>query len=272
MKKIRDKMPSRKKGEREVKNKFDLTSVQREMLTELRDVLEMFEFITDEFETNRINISRVYPAVKYLKENLLAKDEMNVTITYQHTDNLRKDLLKSLDKRFDHIINQDIFLLSTFLDPNFGISAFEPNFPKTVKSKIIALTKISEAKQTALNPIENSEVSEKGNILKNKRNDNYKKHKLSEKKTTDKVDLINDYVSVVDEINFNGCPLLFWKANENKFRILSEMARKYLEVPASSAAVERVFSIAGHILSCKRKMSTKLFCHLVFLKLNEMLF
>jgi hypothetical protein len=75
MKKIRDKMPSRNKGEREVKNKFDLTSVQRDMLTELRDVLEMFEFVTDEF---RINISRVYPAVKYLKKNLLAKDEMNV--------------------------------------------------------------------------------------------------------------------------------------------------------------------------------------------------
>ena len=243
------------------------------MLTELR-VLEMFEFVTDEFQSNRINISRVYPAVKYLKENFLAKDEMNVTITYHHTENLRKELLKSLDKRFDHIINQDIFLVSTFLDPNFGISAFEPNFQNTVKSKIIALTKISEAKQTALNPIENSEVSEKRNSLNNKRNDNYKKHKLSEKTTTDKeVDLINEYVSVVDELNFNGCPLLFWKANENKFRILSEMARKYLGVPASSASVERMFSIAGHILSCKRrKMSTKLFCHLVFLKLNEMLF
>jgi hypothetical protein len=50
-------------------------------------------------------------------------------------------------------------LISTFLDPNFGISAFEPNFQNTVKSKIIALTKISKAKQTALNPIENSEVS-----------------------------------------------------------------------------------------------------------------
>ena len=101
--------------------------------------------------------------------------------TYQHTDNLRKDLLKSLDKRFDHIINQDIFFVSTFLKRNFGIYDFEPNFQNTVKSKIIALTKISEAKQTALNPIENSEVSEKRNSLNNKRNDNYKKHKLSEK-------------------------------------------------------------------------------------------
>ena len=57
MKKIRDKMPCRTKGERKVKHKFD-----------------MFEFVTDEFQSNRINISRVHPAIKYLKENLLAKN------------------------------------------------------------------------------------------------------------------------------------------------------------------------------------------------------
>ena len=113
---------------------------------------------------------------------------MNVPIINQHTDNLRKELLKSLNKRFDHIINHDIFLVSTFLDPNFGISSFEPDFQNTVKTKIIPLTKISEAKQTALNTIENSKIS--------------------------------------------------------------------------SAAVERMFSIAGHILLWKRrKMSVKLFCY-----------
>ena len=74
--------------------------------------------------------------------------------------------------------------------------------------------------------IENSEVSEKRN-----RNENYKKYKLSEKKATDKeVDLINEYVSLVDELEFNGCPFIFWKANENKFKSLSEIARKYLGV------------------------------------------
>ena len=41
------------------------------------------------------------------------------------------------------------------------------------------------------------------------------------------VDLINEYVSLVDELEFNGCPLIFWKANENKFKSLSEIARKY---------------------------------------------
>jgi hypothetical protein len=48
------------------------------------------------------------------------------------------------------------------------------------------------------------------------------------------------------------------------------LAKKYLGIPASSAAVERIFSISGHILSSKRsRMSVRLFSLLVFLKLNE---
>ena len=70
MKVVRSQMPSRTIAEREVKNKFDLTSIEREKLEELKEVLEMFEFVTDEFQSNRINISRIYPAVMYLRESL----------------------------------------------------------------------------------------------------------------------------------------------------------------------------------------------------------
>jgi hypothetical protein len=64
--------------------------------------------------------------------------------------------------------------------------------------------------------------------------------------------------------------LLFWKLHDQKFHILSTLAKKYLGVPASSASVERMFSISGHILSSKRSsMSVRLFALLVFLKLNE---
>ena len=87
-------------------------------------------------------------------------------------------------------------MVSTFLDPNFDISAFEPNFQNTVKSKIIALTKISEAKQTALNPIENSEVSVKRNSLNNNRNDNFKKNGLDQREIVHLIG-INRFVSKI---------------------------------------------------------------------------
>ena len=46
-------------------------------------------------------------------------------------------------------------------------------------------------------------------------------------------------------------PLLWWKARVSQFPILSSLARKYLAVPAASAAVERMFSYTGNRVSKK---------------------
>ena len=49
-----------------------------------------------------------------------------------------------------------------------------------------------------------------------------------------------------------------------------QLAKKFLGVQASSACVERMFSIAGHIFTNKRRRTgVKLFENLVFMKLNE---
>ncbi len=84
-------------------------------------------------------------------------------------------------------------------------------------------------------------------------------------------DVLDEYFESILSGDYNGkCPLEFWKVNEQKFKPLAMLANKYLGIPASSAAVERIFSISGHILSSKRsRMSVRLFSLLVFLKLNE---
>lgn len=55
--------------------------------------------------------------------------------------------------------------------------------------------------------------------------------------------------SPVTEIS-NGDILLYWKMNKERYPTLSAMAHDYLA--ASSAAVESVFSTAGHLLNKKR--------------------
>lgn len=47
-------------------------------------------------------------------------------------------------------------------------------------------------------------------------------------------------------------PLVFWKNNCNRFPVLSNIARKMLAIPASSAGVERVFSVTGCISRARR--------------------
>ena len=79
-------------------------------------------------------------------------------------------------------------------------------------------------------------------------------------------DLLQDYFETIGTGEFQGkCPLSFWKQFESRFKMLADLAKKYLGVPASSAAVERMFSISGHVLSAKRaNMSTRLFFKLEF--------
>jgi hypothetical protein len=61
-----------------------------------------------------------------------------------------------------------------------------------------------------------------------------------------------------------------YKLYELLFPSLATLAKKYLGVQASSCAVERMFSIAGHIFSVKRRrLGINYFTKLVLLKLNE---
>ena len=88
-------------------------------------------------------------------------------------------------------------------------------------------------------------------------------------------DLTNASAAVAAEINryklmpvesFNSDPLNFWKKNRHALPILSQLARKLLCIPSTSAASERTFSTAGNIISDKRsRLSSDMVQTLVFL-------
>lgn len=51
-------------------------------------------------------------------------------------------------------------------------------------------------------------------------------------------------------------PLIWWKANEHRFPQMSKLARRYLCIPATSVASERVFSTSGNIVNAKHSKLT----------------
>ena len=62
-------------------------------------------------------------------------------------------------------------------------------------------------------------------------------------------------------------PLSFWKDHENTYPKLAILAMKYLAVPASSAPVERLFSMAGKVFFPERcNLSDKTFETSMFLR------
>ena len=60
----------------------------------------------------------------------------------------------------------------------------------------------------------------------------------------------------LDTADFYGDPLEFWKVNCDKFPRLCLVAKQVFCAPDSTAAVERIFSIAGYILSQRRTRLT----------------
>ena len=60
----------------------------------------------------------------------------------------------------------------------------------------------------------------------------------------------------LDTADFNGDTLEFWKVNCDKFPRLGLVAKQVFCAPGSTAAVERIFSIAGYILSQRRTRLT----------------
>ena len=61
----------------------------------------------------------------------------------------------------------------------------------------------------------------------------------------------------------------FWKNNENQFSFIAKIAPNYLSIPASSAPVERLFSIAGKIFWPERcRLTDKNFETLMFVRSN----
>jgi hypothetical protein len=137
-KKIRAEMPTKTIEQKEIMRKFSLSATEREMLEELKEILEAFEFVTDELQSNRINISRVYPGITFIRKKLDGKDNI-------YTQKLREDLLESLDKRFNDLMNDDALIYSTLLDPNFGLTYFELEKQTTVRARILAKLKRDEA-------------------------------------------------------------------------------------------------------------------------------
>ena len=67
----------------------------------------------------------------------------------------------------------------------------------------------------------------------------------------------------------NSDPLSFWKDHEDTYPKLVILAMRYLAVPASSALVERLFSIAGRSFVQIGDLSDKTFETLMFLRANK---
>ncbi|GES93814.1 zinc finger BED domain-containing protein 1-like [Rhizophagus clarus] len=64
---------------------------------------------------------------------------------------------------------------------------------------------------------------------------------------------LNDYLSL-QQLSPKTDPYKWWAGNQNRFPILSYLAKKYLSISATSTSSERLFSQAGNTMTAKRNI------------------
>lgn len=128
---VRSKMPANTVAQEIVRENFNITLQEREMLEELEGVLRVFEWATNELQSDRISISRVYPSIKAIQT------KMSQTHSVKHTKQIRSHFLDAINQRFDETeLEGDIYVVSTFCDPNYGLDIFAPEKKDFVKGRI----------------------------------------------------------------------------------------------------------------------------------------
>jgi hAT family C-terminal dimerisation region len=179
----------------------------------------------------------------------------------QDCNNLIGKVKSALYMAMDYYWNvpQDEGMIATFLDPRCKSLNFASDSQIT-RTKTLLREIYKEAKQD-LGPIQQQQISQSpvNPLLQNIFSNRYRQERHDE---------IEEY-AMIKETGFTTCPFKWWASQESRFPILSQLAKKYLAIPATSASSERLFSDAGNVMTVRRiNLLPSTFEHLVFCKRN----
>ena len=263
-----------------------------ELLTELTEVLSIFEEATTElggskYITNSLRVRMLVEITKILRTSLPDNqfdenedafddieeedDSINRPLnTYSLLDEVKLKLYTNLIKYYPSIFTE--VLIPSILDPRFKSLDFASSNQKLNTEQ--HLQKLYEEEKQKQREISNtSSTSGTSGTSDTSGTSGLKKRKtLMERLTKNSTIAINEVGEYLNlyEIPLNSDPLIWWNEKKSKFPILSNLARKYLAVSATSTASERLFSDAGNLLTNKRtRMKPTLFKKIMFLKRNS---
>ncbi|CAG8802168.1 22262_t:CDS:1, partial [Racocetra persica] len=175
----------------------------------------------------------------------------------QNCTNLEEKIKSALYDAMVHYWNvpSNEAMLATLLDPRCKPLSF---MSESLKNKTIELLKTKYEESRVIYRIKKNDnlQSQSNSLITSMFNNRYPRLEVL------------DYLGA-QEILWDQCPLTWWRTNQKWFPVLSKLARKYLAIPATSTASERLFSDARNTITEKRiSLLPTTFEHLVFLRNN----
>ena len=241
-----------------------LTAYEKKLLHELCIILTPFEKATNMVQQdNYISASLTVPVTLGLKHQL-----QHISATY--SNKMVTTLKTSIEQGLSHYESDEVYLTAAVLDPRFKLRWCEAEKRGRIEADFIK--KASTAIQT--HP---SEEKIKSPVSKSAKLDDDFFSFMAPVTTMVTQTSSGEESEVKDYLNqpctdMSSDSLEFWKAQQSNFPVLSTIAARYLAIPASSALVERLFSIAGKLFRPERcLMKDQTFERLMMIKCNAQL-
>lgn len=242
-------------------NKLDtvhLTTYERKLLQELCSILKPFEDATVMIQTeNNVSASLAIPVTLGLEHQL---NEISTTYSNKMVSVLKSSLLK----RMSDFKSEDSYVLAAMLDPRFKIRWSNDVTQKTeLETKLTSYARKQEVTTERIDA--NSPPSK---VLKDDLFSFMTPTKRDRNISGDPVK--QEVCTYLSEACEQTDPLKYWKEHCDKYPTLAILAKKYLCIPATSAPVERLFSIAGKVFRPERcRLSDNTFEMLMMIKCNK---
>lgn len=229
------------------KHAIKLTNDDWELLHVLIDFLKQFRQAVDLFSTQKYVSINSCAVIRSELRYILEKQTENENI---HIGRMKANMLTKFEHRFPMT---ELIVTAGLLDPRFhnltDIETYILRMNLTKETFLISQIKkyIKEIDINQDNSLERAQTDESDYFVKLAH-----KHSVAFNSEFDIQAECRILLSTCSKSVNNGDILQFWKDREKQLPWLAALARKILCIPPTSTPSERVFSIAGMVLSAKR--------------------
>ena len=213
---------------------------------------------------NQPSASLVIPCVLGLKCKLASMKERNGT-------SLVHALSASVDRRLTKFVDNDTYITASVLDARFKLRWARSTQHAAItdslyqKVKIVRLNRDTPHEPCAKRRRVDQPIAPGGDLFDFLDADEPITTGVAGSSESE----VEEYLAQ-PPIEKTSDPLQFWQTHENKWPNLAILASRYLAIPASSAPVERLFSVAGKVFRPERaSLSDKRFEELMFIRCNK---
>lgn len=231
--------------------------VLESMNAALAPLLEFTDSLSGE---SYVTVSYVKPVLHLFRSNLLQENEGDTQLTKE----MKTKIMAYLDEKYAGPDTDDLLDMATLMDPRFKVQYIRPEKVGAIKIRAVSEVVNEGLDQSQAGPSEEAadQDAEGGAAAAPSQKKQRKSLGSFFKKQSQEEDVpLTDEQKVESELerylrspdaDSESEPLDWWRLNEHNFPRLSQLAKKYLCIPATSTPSERIFSTGGNIVTCTR--------------------